>query len=134
MKNPANWLSLLFLILSVGCIEDLYGKHQYLGKPTLPVLLKFPPSCPKSDCVSIPLRIGQKYWHFGILLLQDNTGNIVESIEYESQKNAEMINLKILKKWVNGTGLPVTWDILIRILQDIELHELASEIYDAVYV
>ena len=134
MKNPANWLSLLFLILSVGCVEDLYGEHHYLGKPTLPVLLKFPPSCPKSDCVSIPLRIGQKYWQFGILLLQDNTGNIVESIEYESQKNAEMINLKILKKWVNGTGLPVTWDILIRILQDIELHELASEIYDALYV
>ena len=112
---------------------NLYGEHQYLGKPALPVLLKFPPSCPKSDCVSIPLRIGQKYWHFGILLLQDNTGNIVESIEYESQKNAEMINLKILKKWVNGTGLPVTWDVLIQILQDIELHELASEIYDAVY-
>ena len=44
-----------------------------------------------------------------------------------------MINLKILKKWVNGTGLPVTWDVLIQIFQDIELHELASEICDVVY-
>ena len=110
-------------------VED-YGEHQYLGKPTLPVLLimKFPPSCLKSDCINIPLRIGQKYWHFGILLLQDNTGNMVETIEYECQKNAEMINLKILKKWINGTGLPVTWDVLIQVLHDIELHQLASEI------
>ena len=135
MKTPAHWLSLLFLILFAGYVEDLnlYGEHQYLGKPTLPALLKFPPSCPKSDCISIPLKIGQKYWHFGILLLQDNTGNMVETIEYESQKNAEMINLKILKKWINGIGLPVTWDILIQVLHDIELHQLASEIYDAVY-
>ena len=57
----------------------------------------------------------------------------METIEYECQKNAEMINFKILKKWVNGVGLPINWDVLIQVLHDIELHQLANEIYDIVY-
>jgi hypothetical protein len=116
----------------------LVGNHQCctnVDKPTLPLLLKLPPSCSiaKSNCISIPARIGQKYWQFGILLLQDNTGNIVETLEHENQKNAEMINLKICKKWINGIGLPVSWDVLIQVLHDIELHQLANEIQDIVY-
>ena len=127
----------LGLILTLRLVIVGYcGSHQYctnVDKPTLPLLLKFPPSCSNSDCVSIPARIGQKYWHFGILLLQDNTGNMVETLEHECQKNAEMINLKICKKWINGVGLPVSWDILIQVLHDIELHQLANEVHDIVY-
>ena len=108
------------------------GEHQChttVGKPTLPLLLKFPPLCSKSNyCINIPLRIGQNYWYFGILLLQDDTGNMVETLEHECQKNVEMINLKILKKWINGIGLPVSWDVLIEVLHDIELHRLANDI------
>ena len=90
-------IQLILILILVGYC----GNHQYctnVDKPTLPLLLKFPPLCPKSDCISIPARIGQKYWYFGILLLQDNTGNIAETLEHENQKNAEMINLKICKK------------------------------------
>ena len=122
---------ILILILVKYC-----GNHQHctnVDKPTLPLLLKFPPLCSKYDCISIPARIGQKYWYFGILLLQDNTGNIVEALEHENQKNADMINLKICKKWINGIGLPVNWDVLIQVLHDIELHQLANEVEDVVY-
>ena len=132
----SNQLGLILILILVRYC----GSHQYcqycctnVDKPTLPLLLKFPPSCSNSDCISIPARIGQKYWYFGILLLQDNTGNIVETLEHECQKNAEMINLKICKKWINGIGLPVSWDILIQVLHDIELHKLANEIQDIVY-
>ena len=134
----SNQLGLILILIILGYI-GYCGNHQYcckltnVDKPTLPLLLKFPPSCSNSDCVSIPARIGQKYWHFGILLLQDNTGNMVETLEHENQKNAEMINLKICKKWINGIGLSVSWDILIQVLHDIELHQLANEVYDTVY-
>ena len=30
-------------------------------------------------------------------------------------------------------GLPVSWDILIQVLHDIELHQLANEVHDIVY-
>ena len=129
----ASMIFVVQLILMV-LIGGYSGNHQHreniIGKPTLPLLLKFPPSCSKSNCISIPVRIGQKYWSYGILLLQDNTGNTVEALEHENQKNAEMINLKILQKWINGVGLPVSWDVLIQVLHDIELHKLADEIYN----
>ena len=124
---------IVMLILVGYCGSHQYCTNVAIDKPTLPLLLKFPPSCSKSNCISIPARIGQKYWHFGILLLQDNTGNVVETLEHECQKNAEMINLKICKKWINGIGLPVSWDTLIQILHDIELHQLANEVHDIVY-
>ena len=132
----ASMIFVVQLVLMVP-IGEYSGNRQHreniIGKPTLPLLLKFPSSCSKSiinNCINIPVRIGQKYWSFGILLLQDNTGNIVEALEHESQKNAEMINLKILQKWINGVGLPVSWDVLIQVLHDIELHELADEMYN----
>lgn len=136
MKLKASLISKVFLLFCAGCGESKDGEHDVnnyydyvdVGKPTLPVLLKYPPLCSKPDCINIPLRIGQAYWQFGILLLWDNTGNIIETIEYECQKNAEKINLKILKKWINGSGLPVTWDTLIEVLRDIELHDLADKI------
>ena len=122
------------LVLMV-LIGGYSGNHQYrdniIGKPTLPLLLKFPPSCSKSiinNCINIPVRIGQKYWPIGILLLQDNTGNVVEALEHKNQKNAEMMTLKILQKWINGVGLPVSWDVLIQVL-----HELADQIYYILY-
>ena len=58
---------------------------------------------------------------------------MVETLELENQKNAEMINLKICKKWINGVGLPVNWDVLMQVLHDIELHQLANEVEDVVY-
>ena len=122
-------IQLLVLIL-LGYCENHNGERQCqttVGKPTLPLLLKFPPLCSRS--INIPSMIGQNYWKFGILLLQDDTGNMVETLEHECQKNAEMINLKILKKWINGIGLPVSWDVLIEVLHDIELHQLANEMY-----
>ena len=57
----------------------------------------------------------------------------METLEHENQKNAEMINLKICKKWINGIGQSVSWDVLIQVLHDIELHRLANEIQDIMY-
>ena len=101
------------------------------GKPTLPTLLKYPAGCSRIDqdhCINIPASIGQKYWQFGILLLIDDAGQIVESIVHEHQRDAELINLKILQKWINGVGQPVSWDTLAQVLKDIQLNELARKV------
>jgi hypothetical protein len=84
------------------------------------------PAC----CINIPASIGQKYWQFGILLLIDDTGQVVESIVHEHQRDAELINLKILQKWINGIGQPVSWDTLVQVLNDIQLKELARKVND----
>ena len=40
-----------------------------------------------------------------------------------------MITLEILQKWINGVGQkPVSWDTLKKVLQDVQLNELAREI------
>ena len=99
---------------------------QHAGKPTLPTLIK---SCLSSHCTNIPSRIGQKYWQFGILLLDDDDGHVIDAIVHEHQRDAEVINLKILQLWINGVGQqPVTWGTLIQVLHDIQLNELAREI------
>ena len=103
----------------------------HAGKPTLPTLLKYPAGCSRIDqdhCINIPASIGQKYRQFGILLLVDDTGQIVESIVHEHQRDAELINLKILQKWINGVGQPVSWDMLAQVLKDIQLNELAQRV------
>ena len=81
-----------------------------------------------NHCINVPASIGQKYWQFGILLLIDDTGQIVESIVHEHQRDSELINLKILQKWVNGVGQPITWDTLIQVLNDIQLIELSRKV------
>ena len=135
MLRKPSYFSQLFLILFFGfnsgyCFECRIKeqKHQDCSNPSLPALLKFPPQCSKPNCIDIPSRIGQNYWKFGIFLLQDSTGDIIGAIENECHKNAEMINLKILQKWVSGAGLPVAWDTLVQVLYDTGLNALANEI------
>ena len=52
------------------------------------------------------------------------------SIVHEHQRDAELINLKILQKWINGIGQPVSWDTLVQVLKDIQLHELARKVHN----
>ena len=105
---------------------------MHADKPTLPTLLKFPPSCPSPNCTNIASRIGKEYWKFGILLLEDDNGNTVDTITSDyRQDSIEMVTLKILQKWLNGAGLkPVSWNTLVQVLYDVQLNQLASEIQE----
>ena len=105
--------------------------YMYADKPTLPTLLKFPPNCSSAHCINIASRIGKEYWKFGILLLEDDNGHIVDAITSDHrQESIEMIVLKILQKWLNGVGQkPANWDTLAKVLKDIQLYELAREIH-----
>ena len=101
-----------------------------LEKPTLPTLLKYPPKCPSPDCncINVVERIAHKSYVFGILLLNDKQGHVVDAIVHD-HRDAEKITLKILQRWINGEGQqPVSWETLVNVLKDIGLNELAKEI------
>ena len=65
-----------------------------------------------------------------MLLLEDDYGHIVNAIATNHRRDSiEMITLEILQKWINGVGQkPVSWDNLKKVLQDVQLNELAREI------
>ena len=78
--------------------------------------------------INIPQEIGMNCSQFGILLLNDPNGTRVYNIERD-YREIEQINTEILREWVTGRGKnPVSWETLIIVLHDIELHILASEI------
>ena len=90
-----------------------------------------PPTLPQLLCLSVPEAVSAKYFKFGILLLDDTTGSRVAGMDTEFQKNSERIILKILQEWLEGKGLPVSWETLVKTLRDTGLPALADTIQTA---
>ena len=108
----------------------LYIFHALLDgqadRPTLPECVSFQG---REKRINIPQEISVKYYKFGLLLLEDDTGAKIRSIAHEHRDNTEQINMEVLRQWINGRGKqPVTWKTLIEVLHDIELSTLAREI------
>ena len=71
--------------------------------------------------VNVAVEVGVRYPMFGIFLLNDANGAIVQALEMEHHWNAERINLAILVQWLQGRGVkPVTWSTLVDVLRKIE--------------
>ena len=87
-------------------------------RPTLPELME----------LDIPQLVGTNYEKFGTLLLNDDTGIQVESIEVEYRGNSEKINTNILREWLKGRGSSVTWSAIVRVLRKCNLTHLADQI------
>ena len=70
--------------------------------------------------VNVAVEVGIKYSNFGIFLLNDANGVVVQALEKEHQRNAESINMAILQRWLQGMGVkPVTWSTLVDVLRKI---------------
>ena len=76
-------------------------------KPTLPKLLD----------LKVPAGVSDKYEEFGIILLKDEDGKKMAVIENDFRGKAEKITLQILKKWMEGDGMSVTWESLVTALR-----------------
>ena len=77
--------------------------------------------------VNLAKEIGTKYGQFGILLLEDHTGERIRAMEKELRSNAQDINYRVFQEWLCGNGKqPVSWVTLISVLEDIALSELAN--------
>ena len=83
--------------------------------------------------INIPERIGINYFMFGVLLLNDETGAEVTAIITAHRENAAQINLEILRRWIGGKGRPLSWDMLVSVLEDIGLGNLAGDIKDRLH-
>ena len=94
--------------------------------PTVLECIRFPG---RQRAINISQEIGTKYGQFGTLLLNDPNGARVSNIERKHRGDAEQINTEILREWATGRGKkPVNWETLTKVLREIELCTLASEI------
>ena len=112
------------------CIDPkdyTHESHRNPDRPTLPQLLKCPVKGGRKD-VNVPSQIGSKYFEFGVFLLNDETGSIVNGIDKDKKGN-EDINREIIRRWLMGQGKqPITWETLKDVLRDIGLSVLAADI------
>ena len=112
---------------SAGIAEN---KHQVWLEA--PVLEQGKPSLPKLLGLDIPLKVGAKYFQFGVLLLNDEDGAVVEALEDECNRKCERIVRKILAEWVRGRGRALSWKTLSDALRECSLSSLADGI-DSTY-
>ena len=89
-------------------------------KPSLPKLLHF----------NVPTKVVSKYYEFGILLLNDEDGCLLDVMENDCLGKCERIVRKILSTWIQGRGKPVTWNALIETLRSCDLNDLADKIHE----
>ena len=87
-------------------------------RPTLPELLR----------LRVPQSVGDDYSTFGTFLLNDETGSRMNTIEDTYSGKPTRITRQILQEWMEGKGLPLTWESLIQTLRDTGLSTLADEI------
>ena len=112
---------------SAGAAEN---KHQVWLEA--PVVEKGKPSLSKLLGLDIPLKVGAKYFQFGVLLLNDEDGALVEALEDECNGKRERIVRKILVEWVRGRGRALSWKTLSDTLRECSLSSLADDI-DSTY-
>ena len=116
-----------FHVALVLVADILFLACSLTGRPTLPELLRFTRADEKR--INIAKEIGDEYKTFGTLLLSDDNGKKVTSMESKHQSDPSKINMLILEEWLNGNGeQPVTWATLIEVLRDSDLSTLANDI------
>ena len=85
-------------------------------KPTMPELTGLKG---KSERINIAKEIGVQWWVVGTALLDDKNGTVTPAIAQQYGNNAELINMEILTRWINGKGMAdCTWHGLIGVLKE----------------
>jgi hypothetical protein len=87
-----------------------------------------PPTLPELLRLEIPEKVGAKYYKFGVFLLNDKTGSRVGGLKQACMGDPEDVVQMVLQEWLEGKGLPVTWESLIQTLRDTKLMAHANEI------
>ena len=68
--------------------------------------------------IDLPSRIGPKIKVFGTLLLQDKHGDKMDVIRANHQGRPEDMGMEVLRKWLAGKGVEVTWESLMATLKE----------------
>eukprot|EP00731_Ephydatia_muelleri_P005504 Em0002g1680a len=97
-----------------------------LGEPSIALLMALPS---RVATINVIQRIGVNYSTFGIFLLNDDNGTLVDALKSQHLLNAENITTAILQRWLEGKGkTPVSWATLIGALRQATLNTLADQI------
>ena len=75
----------------------------------------------------VPQQVSANYFTFGVFLLKDKTGSRVRGFKQACLGEPEDVVLRILQEWLEGKGLPVTWESLIQTFRDTDLSVLADQ-------
>ena len=76
--------------------------------------------------LKVPEDVGGHYREFGTLLLNDDTGNLVDIARESCHYQPDEIVTSILCKWLQEGPTPVTWDNLIQVLRECGLQTFAD--------
>ena len=120
-----------------------YTSHPQAAQPhytgqassalTLPSIMALKDT--RGQSINVIEKIGTSYHNFGVQLLNDHSGDIIDSIIREKRERASDINREIIRRWMQGNGKqPVSWNTFISTLNDIGLRTLVSQIQNAVFV
>lgn len=87
---------------------------------------------PNGKTVNIVNSMATSYQEFGHHLLNDDSGIEVDNIYANNGRNVQTTTAAILSQWLKGSGKrPVTWKILIQVIETMRQHELARQIREA---
>ena len=78
--------------------------------------------------MKLPSRVSSNINSFGTLLLQDDLGDKMAVIRGNCQGRPEDMAMEVLREWLAGKGVEVSWDSLIATLRDCELSLMAEQI------
>ena len=78
--------------------------------------------------MDFPSRVGPKITSFGSFLLQDTLGNKMTIIRMRFQGDPEDMAMEVLREWLAGKGVEVSWDSLIATLNNSKLPLMAEQI------
>ena len=93
---------------------------------TLPLLLSLPLSPGKF--VNLTQVVGDKCFAFGVHLLNDESGKLMQAIVADNQKQTEPIVTEIFIKWIAGVGKTKTWGSLADAFERIRDKNTAGDI------
>ena len=120
----------LYCSITEECVGQATDHHLlWLDTPSADTEI---PSLPKLYRLEIPLKVGAKYFQFGVLLLNDEDGTLVEALEDECNRKRERIVRKILVEGARGRGMALSWKTLSDTLRECSLSSLADDI-DSIY-
>ena len=78
--------------------------------------------------MELPLRVVSKINAFGTFLLQDDLGDKMTIIRKRFQGDPEDMAMEVLREWLSGKGVEVSWDSLIATLKKSKLPLMAQQI------
>ena len=78
--------------------------------------------------MDLPLRVGDRFETFGVLLLDDETGDKMAIMREKFMRDPEKITMEVLREWLAGKGVEVSWESLIATLRKSKLKLMADQI------